>query len=573
MTPARLPRNLPLDDAGLVSLVKTGRALAPRTGPLYPPESRRGRPCFWLGAKTGETVTCGTCAGRTELDVLACGLGGECLPTQLTDGRRCCATCDEYRPQKSRPSAIAAGPVAPLAPAPGAKFPPVTTRHLLYHVYPVAGNGAWQRNVASLVSRLRLFNGKKVVAVVTDPPTGRVPESRVPGAPDGYRHFGACDSPDAVRAAFGRYAADIEFVILPNDPDRRETATFHPLFSRVEETDPTHATFYGQAKGVTRPLNHTAHEWADALHAVYLDYFPLVQAALATHPVAGAFRKLGAGWQPYQSRSQWHYSGAFLWFRNAELFARNWQKIDPFWGGMESYPAVHFDAHEAGVLFYAAATRDMNLYNGGYWQTTVRPALARFHAAHAHQRLACAPEDARLNFGCGPFYAAGWHNTDVVQSDTIRPDVVLDPKSPLPYPDGQFARIYAGHVMEHVPWVRVVPTLTELRRVLRPGGELTVVGPDLHRALARLTANPADAAALRHVWEVVEDDSHYQYTSPGEEWDGARHQWNAYAGRVARALSAAGFRDVAEVPYTREQMGEWPCVDFTAMQSAVRGVK
>ena len=60
---------------------------------------------------------------------------------------------------------------------------------------------------------------------------------------------------------------------------------------------------------------------------------------------------------------------------------------------------------------------------------------------------------------------------------------------PLPLADEEVNAVWAGEVVEHV--VDVGAFLSELRRVLKPGGPLILTTPDHNRALlAKLTANP-----------------------------------------------------------------------------------
>lgn len=256
-----------------------------------------------------------------------------------------------------------------------------TTRHLAYHIYPVSGNGAWQRNVGRLVERLRIFNGKIIVSVVTDPPSGRLADPTGPHSPDRARQIHGCDSFDDVVKAFGEWANKIEFIHSENDPQLREVATLMPMLERLPQGR-GHFTLYAQAKGTTRSPNHIGQHWSDVQYIIYLDYWLLVERQLRHFPVTGAFKKLGPGWSATQSKSDWHYSGSWFWFRNSDLFSRDWRRIDQFWSGIEPYPSQHFEYREAGVLFHEASIRVMNLYSDRYWKRTVNPLFARWRDAN-----------------------------------------------------------------------------------------------------------------------------------------------------------------------------------------------
>jgi hypothetical protein len=177
-----------------------------------------------------------------------------------------------------------------------------------------------------------------------------------------------------------------------------------------------------------------------------------------------------------------------------------------------------------------------------------------------------------LNIGCGPFRAPEpWINTDVIRiSGNVEPDILMTSWRPAELA-GTFEdveRIYLGHVLEHVRWEIVGDFLGECLELLAPGGRICVVGPDVNRNIQRYHAG-------QETWDqviaVLEDDVHYQ-TTPAD-WDGARHAWNCYEGRVVRALAAAGFVDVTALPITEEALAGWPVVAHTLHQCAAVGTK
>ena len=85
---------------------------------------------------------------------------------------------------------------------------------------------------------------------------------------------------------------------------------------------------------------------------------------------------------------------------------------------------------------------------------------------------------------------------------------------------GQFAdascdKVYASHVLEHIPQQKVVPCLQGIRRVLKPGGQFLVSVPDWD-VLCHLFINPiADIGVKWHALrmmmggQVDEHDFHY----------------------------------------------------------------
>jgi SAM-dependent methyltransferase len=113
-----------------------------------------------------------------------------------------------------------------------------------------------------------------------------------------------------------------------------------------------------------------------------------------------------------------------------------------------------------------------------------------------------------LNLGCGTTFDLGWVNMDLLPSN---PEVIAhDLYDPLPFGDGTFEMVYHSHVLEHLHRGHVRDFLLECRRVLKPGGTVRIVVPDLER-LAKsylaclegaLAGDPDDAR--RYDWTVIE---------------------------------------------------------------------
>ena len=88
------------------------------------------------------------------------------------------------------------------------------------------------------------------------------------------------------------------------------------------------------------------------------------------------------------------------------------------------------------------------------------------------------PAVPRLHFGCGRRRIPGWLNVDVAGSEF---DVDLA-AGRLPWSDDSFDAAVSQHVIEHLDLSsELVPLLRELRRVLRPGGEIWLSCPDLEK--------------------------------------------------------------------------------------------
>jgi predicted SAM-dependent methyltransferase len=115
---------------------------------------------------------------------------------------------------------------------------------------------------------------------------------------------------------------------------------------------------------------------------------------------------------------------------------------------------------------------------------------------------------ALLNIGCGATFHPDWINLD---SAPVSPKVrAHDIATGLPFADGHFQAVYASHVLEHLDPEAGMRLLRECLRVLRPGGIVRIVVPDLE-AIARTYLESLEAAAngdrgaeARYDWMMLE---------------------------------------------------------------------
>lgn len=94
-----------------------------------------------------------------------------------------------------------------------------------------------------------------------------------------------------------------------------------------------------------------------------------------------------------------------------------------------------------------------------------------------------------LQIGTGPHPLKGWLNSDLYRREGV---VHLDATRPFPFPDASFNFIFSEHMIEHVPWGGGFSMLKECHRVLKPGGKIRLVTPDLNRLL-QVTGNQSDS--------------------------------------------------------------------------------
>lgn len=242
--------------------------------------------------------------------------------------------------------------------ADGTPPPPTPKRHALVHVLPVAGNGVWQRALAQIDARRGLFTGRVVLAVAT-------------GAAKKL-----LDKPGEVR----RLAPWADVIEVPNDPARREVATWGPLWeSLTPHLGAADSVLYCHTKGATRSVDpgNSCHWWGSLMWSVVLDHWPLVESQLRTHPITGPFLKLGYGFGRHAGR--FHYSGTFFWLRAGDFLSRRRAVPPPAqWWGVEAWPGVAYDPGEAGCLFHRGKVPGLDLYRPSYWAGVVRPEYERW---------------------------------------------------------------------------------------------------------------------------------------------------------------------------------------------------
>lgn len=114
-----------------------------------------------------------------------------------------------------------------------------------------------------------------------------------------------------------------------------------------------------------------------------------------------------------------------------------------------------------------------------------------------------------LNLGCGEKTHPAWINIDINPS---APGVIAcDLTRGIPYPDNEFDAVYHSQVLEHIPRAEAPGFLKECHRVLKPGGILRVVTPDLEnlareylRCLERARSDGGALAEADYDWITIE---------------------------------------------------------------------
>lgn len=207
-------------------------------------------------------------------------------------------------------------------------------------------------------------------------------------------------------------------------------------------------------------------------------------------------------------------------------------------------------------------------------------------------------EDVRLNVGAGTSTVPGWVNLDASPSLLLAkalPGPILealasllpadrravlrdysraqrrlrfgDARRPLPFRSGSVSAVYSSHFLEHIRREEAAAFLRECHRVLRPGGILRVVVPDLRR-LARLYLEGGNGRRLS-ADEFVASTLLREERRPGlarrllgSFSDRADHLWMYDGDSLVALAREAGFGDARERAFRESDLADADLLDL-----------
>lgn len=141
----------------------------------------------------------------------------------------------------------------------------------------------------------------------------------------------------------------------------------------------------------------------------------------------------------------------------------------------------------------------------------------------------------RLHLGCANKRKNGWINIDIRQTSVT--DVVA-PIQQLPYDDQSVDAIYCRHTLEHLAPQDAAAAVVEWARVLRDGGQLQVIVPNLvYHARQIIRGRDRD---LRRALNSI-----YGHRDPSRGGDVEdAHRWGYVRSSLQQLLEERGFIDV-----------------------------
>ncbi len=134
----------------------------------------------------------------------------------------------------------------------------------------------------------------------------------------------------------------------------------------------------------------------------------------------------------------------------------------------------------------------------------------------------------RLNLGSGIDYKPGFLNIDLFDTSA---DASWDIRK-LPLNNGSVSQIVAYDVIEHIGYDDIIPMFKEWHRVLKNGGEVIILTPDMVSVCENFLKNP-------------EDDWSYAPVYGNQDGEGQYHKCGFTPRRLFRLFGYAGFRNIA----------------------------
>jgi hypothetical protein len=227
-------------------------------------------------------------------------------------------------------------------------------RHLTYHMCPFANAAtAWQWNLEQLRQRWHVFNGLKVLGINHDEDTV---------TPDELLEY--CES-------IGLHWDQV--VVRPNNRGLGEVMTWVPSLELLspESAGPNEVVFSAHAKGVKyggAEMPPVIRDWSALMYDGNLDNWDIVQRSLEWFIATGIMR--GRYSKTAFCRYGWYYSGAFWWWRLADVGRGPWDQVAQWYSGRELWIGHQCPKEESDCLFL---DNTRSPYLPEYWKSVIHP--------------------------------------------------------------------------------------------------------------------------------------------------------------------------------------------------------
>lgn len=234
-------------------------------------------------------------------------------------------------------------------------------RHLTFHVCPFANSqNAWKWNFEQLQQRWQSFNGIKVLGINVDADTV---------------------SSDCVI----EYCASINMhwdhvIVRRNNRALGEVMTWLPSLEtlNVDHAGKNEIVFSAHAKGVKYGVDmpRLIRNWTGVMYSANLDDLQTIERSLEWFSATGVMRARSARTRFW--KFAWYYSGAFWWWRMADVAVGDWRSIAQTYAGREMWIGNQFEKHASDCLFLDGARSP---YLPEYWKNVIIPRWKEYQNA------------------------------------------------------------------------------------------------------------------------------------------------------------------------------------------------
>lgn len=164
-------------------------------------------------------------------------------------------------------------------------------------------------------------------------------------------------------------------------------------------------------------------------------------------------------------------------------------------------------------------------------------------------------EKTLLDIGCGeiePHFGPEYKITRLDNDPEVKPDILADARA-LPFNANQFDVVFASHVLEHFSFKWSINVLKEWTRVLKVGGELRLVVPNLEWAAENILKAKEGKASPHEI-----ERSLFMYYSAQKDGGKEDFHKNGFTpASMLQLLKGLGTLDNIRVETSLGNMGNW----------------
>lgn len=131
-------------------------------------------------------------------------------------------------------------------------------------------------------------------------------------------------------------------------------------------------------------------------------------------------------------------------------------------------------------------------------------------------------------------------NVDIRPGPTV--DIVADLNDTFPIPDSIYDGIYSSYIIEHISWRKIRGFISELHRILKPGGRAFIVTANLKEQCRVMVEK--DEWVDEDICRVFGDQNY-----KGDQWVSNAHFTGFSPNHAVKLFNEAGFSTVFTVPH------------------------